>query len=101
MSARRWFLPLASNVPWASTVSGGGNINVVAGGDVNVDGSRIAAYDGGNVFVESLRGNVNAGTGGSGSVLVSKPYLTKNGQVQELNDVIPGSGVLAVRVSSN
>ncbi|MGO8697777.1 MAG: filamentous hemagglutinin N-terminal domain-containing protein [Limisphaerales bacterium] len=73
----------------------GGNINVVAGGDVNVDGSRIAAYDGGNVFVESLRGNVNAGTGGSGSVLVSKPYLTKNGQVQELNDVIPGSGILA------
>jgi filamentous hemagglutinin family protein len=72
-----------------------GNINVVADGDINVDGSRIAAYDGGNIFVESLDGDVNAGTGGTGAVLVTKPYLNKNGQQEDLNDVIPGSGILA------
>ncbi len=53
------------------------------------------AYDGGNIFVESLTGNVNAGTGGSGSVLVTKPYLNTQGQEEFLNDVIPGSGILA------
>ncbi len=72
-----------------------GNISVIANGDINVDGSRIAAYDGGNVFVESLTGNVNAGVGGKGSVLVNKPYANKQGQVQELAEVIPGSGILA------
>jgi filamentous hemagglutinin family protein len=73
----------------------GGNINVVANGDINVDGSRIAAYDGGDIFVESLDGNVNAGTGGLGAALVYKPYVNKNGQVVNLTDVIPGSGILA------
>lgn len=72
-----------------------GNISVVAEGNVNVDGSRIAAYDGGNIFVESLQGNVNAGTGGSGIVEVTKPYLNKQGQVADLTEVIPGSGILA------
>jgi filamentous hemagglutinin family protein len=72
-----------------------GNISVIAAGDINVDGSRIAAYDGGNVFVESLDGDVNAGSGGSGGVTVQKVYVNKEGQVEELNDVIPGSGILA------
>jgi hypothetical protein len=73
----------------------GGNINVIADGDINVDGSRIAAYDGGNIFVESLNGNVNAGSGGKGSVTVYKPYVNKNGQVVDLEDIIQGSGILA------
>jgi filamentous hemagglutinin family protein len=72
-----------------------GNISVIANGDVNVDGSRIAAYDGGNIFVQSLNGNVNAGTGGGGAVLVSKPYATPQGTVDYLYDEIPGSGILA------
>jgi filamentous hemagglutinin family protein len=72
-----------------------GNISVIADGDVNVDGSRIAAYDGGNIFVESLNGNVNAGTGGGRAVLVSKPYVNAQGQVLYLNEEIPGSGILA------
>jgi hypothetical protein len=74
---------------------GSGNISLIANGDVNVDGSRIAAYDGGNVFVESLLGNVNAGTGGSGAVLIHKPYVNAEGEVADLSDVIPGSGILA------
>ena len=45
--------------------SGPGNVNVTAADAVDVDGSRIAAFDGGNVFVESLDGNVDAGSGGA------------------------------------
>ncbi|MEI6075800.1 MAG: filamentous hemagglutinin N-terminal domain-containing protein [Verrucomicrobiota bacterium] len=47
------------------TVSGG-DVSVHAHGDVNVNGSRIAAYDGGNISVVSETGDVNAGTGDSG-----------------------------------
>jgi filamentous hemagglutinin family protein len=73
----------------------GGNISVIADGDVNVDSSRIAAYDGGNIFVESLQGNVNAGTGGNGAVAVTKTYLSAQGKVESDYDFIPGSGILA------
>jgi hypothetical protein len=71
-----------------------GNISVIAGGDINVDGSRIAAYDGGNVFVESLYGDVNAGDGGGTSV-VQKYYLNQQGQLVTIGDVMPASGILA------
>lgn len=73
----------------------GGNINVIADGDIDVDSSRIAAYDGGNIFVESLQGNVNAGTGGNGAVAVTKSFLNAQGNVQSDYDFIPGSGILA------
>jgi filamentous hemagglutinin family protein len=73
----------------------GGNINVIANGNVNVDSSRIAAYDGGNIFVESLQGNVNAGTGGNGAVLITKPYLDGKGNITFDYDFIPGSGIMA------
>jgi len=69
-----------------------GDISVIAEGDINVDGSRIAAYDGGNLFVESLDGNVNAGVGGLGEVQVTKPNA--NGKTS-LIEQIPGSGILA------
>jgi filamentous hemagglutinin family protein len=72
-----------------------GNINVVAYGDINVDGARIATYDGGDIFVESLTGNVNAGAGGSGRTTVAKPYVDANGIVRLENSTIPGSGILA------
>jgi hypothetical protein len=72
-----------------------GNISVIANGDINVDGSRIAAYDGGNIFVESLHGNVNAGVGGTGSALIRKPYVDAEGNVDSIEDAIPGSGILA------
>ncbi len=47
------------------TVSGG-DVSIKAHGDVNVNGSRIATYDGGNISVVSETGDVNAGTGDSG-----------------------------------
>jgi filamentous hemagglutinin family protein len=74
----------------------GGDIDVVARGNVEVNGSRIAAYDGGNIHVESLDGNVNAGEGGSGFVRVDKPYFDpQTGEVEHARATIPGSGILA------
>lgn len=43
--------------------SGGGKMTVTSFGTINVGGSRIATLDGGNVFVQSLTGDVNAGSG--------------------------------------
>ena len=60
--------PTAPHGIWAS---GQSDVHVVAQGNVEVDGSRIASFDGGNVFVESLDGNVDAGSGGSSEIIVN------------------------------
>lgn len=45
--------------------TGGGDVNVTALGDVNIDTSRIGTFNGGDVTVISQTGDVNAGSGGS------------------------------------
>lgn len=70
----------------------GGNVTVTAGGDVNVDGSRIATFDGGDLSVTSLTGDVNAGSGGSGSVsLLAVLQLDANGNLDMFTST-PGAG---------
>lgn len=76
--------------------SGNSDVTVIARGDINVNGSRIAAYDGGNVLVRSLEGNVDAGTGGSGAATVEKIYVDPvTRRVLTYAPTIPGSGILA------
>ncbi|HZQ47143.1 MAG TPA: hypothetical protein VFC07_09035, partial [Verrucomicrobiae bacterium] len=82
-----------------------GNVSVIANGNIDVNGSRIAAYDGGNVTVESFTGNINAGSGGSGACAVEQAVVVpvidpKNGKitsytVETYAPTIPGSGILA------
>ncbi len=94
-----------ASVPKGIFTSSGGDISIATGGDVNIDGSRIAAYNGGNVTIESLTGDVNAGVGGSGYVNVSSLILDPatgqlelsplTGQPANLLASIPGSGILA------
>ena len=56
---------------------------------------RIAAYDGGNVTVESLHGDINAGNGGSGFVTVQSYVVDpKTHAVSVSSPTIPGSGIL-------
>jgi hypothetical protein len=70
---------------------------VVAGDDINVNGSRIAAYDGGNVTVESQNGNINAGTGASSVITVAEYYVNPvTRQVYGYSPQIPFSGILAL-----
>jgi hypothetical protein len=77
------------------TTSGGG-ISITATSDVDVDGSRIATYDGGNINIRSTTGDVNAGAGGTGNVSLQGVYLnSKTGQLVDFEDSIPGSGIMA------
>jgi hypothetical protein len=72
------------------------DVTVVAGGNINLNGSRIAAYDGGNITVESLHGNVDAGNGANGYVVVEEVYVDPvSRRIYTSNPRIPGSGILA------
>jgi hypothetical protein len=87
------------DAPKGIFTTSGGSISVIANGDVNVDGSRIAAYDGGNINIESQSGDVNAGTGGEGFVTFNALQLNPaTGQLVSLPASIPGSGILATTV---
>ncbi len=76
--------------------SGHSDVRVVAAQDVNINGSRIAAYNGGDVFVKSLEGDVNAGTGGN--TLVNVPLVfaeTPEGEPSpDVSTPIYGSGIV-------
>ena len=81
-----------------------GGISVVAGGNVIVNGSRIAAYNGGNIAVSSLDGNVNIGDGGMGSVhteFFCVDPSTHQVTVFALEEGFPGSGILATTFPTN
>lgn len=76
--------------------SGNGNVNVTALGDIDVNGSRIATYNGGNVFVESLQGNVNAGSGGSAINGVVVSYVNPGNEAAGYyTEEVYGSGIVA------
>jgi filamentous hemagglutinin family protein len=73
-----------------------GDVTVYAGGDINLNGSRIATYDGGDVTVESFDGNVDCGSGSSGYVVVQKFSVDPiTHAVISASATIPGSGILA------
>jgi hypothetical protein len=76
--------------------AGPGNVNVTAMGDVNIDGSRIAAYDGGNITVESLNGNVDVGSGGDTLTGVYFSYVDPiTGMGTYFPEFVYGSGIVA------
>ena len=77
-----------------------GNVSVLAQQAVNVNNSRIAAYNGGNVTVESLNNDVNAGDGGSGHVNVDGVQIDPvSGALVAIPTVgVAGSGILATTI---
>jgi filamentous hemagglutinin family protein len=84
------------NVAKGIFTTSGGNVLVTADGDVDVNSSRIAAYNGGNVSVSSTHGDVNAGSGESGFVSVNAVELNpRTGELADITQSIPGSGILA------
>jgi len=87
------------SVPKGIFSTSGGDVSVTAQGDVNVNGSRIAAYNGGNITVTSQTGDVNAGAGGQGDVSFTALELDpKTGELISLPAEIPLSGILATTV---
>jgi filamentous hemagglutinin family protein len=95
-----FFTDLTSQ-PRGIFTTAGSDISVVAGGDIDVNGSRIAAFDGGNVAVESLNGDVNAGTGASSIITVAEFYVDPISRiVYGYAPQIPFSGILALTFPS-
>jgi len=73
-----------------------GNVNVTALGDIDINGSRIAAFNGGNVFVESLQGTVNVGSGGNTYTGVGVSYVDPaTGAAGFYTEQVYGSGIVA------
>ena len=73
----------------------GGSVTVDAVGNINVDGSRIATYDGGDVTVISEGGNVDAGTGGKGFFFVTTSQIDPaTGNLVTRDDRFFGSGII-------
>jgi len=77
-----------------------GNVVVLVQKDVNVNDSRIAAYNGGGVTVESFNGNVDAGSGGNGHVNVDAVQIDPvTGELVAIPTVgVAGSGILATTI---
>jgi filamentous hemagglutinin family protein len=85
-----------STAPLGIWTSGHSDVHIVAQGNIDVDGSRIAAFAGGNIFVESLDGSVDAGSGNAADVFVN--YIVVNpvsSAVTTPQQPIAGSGILA------
>ena len=91
---------VAANLAFGIYTAGAGDVNVSANGSINIDTARIGTFNGGNVFVESMNGDVNAGTGANLDLLI--PYYFYNSQTgQGFNSAIQGprpfgSGILAL-----
>jgi len=76
--------------------AGLGNVDVTASGNISLNGSRVAAYDGGDVTIVSLYGSLDAGSGGSSAVAVNEIYVDPvTHRAYNYSPTIPGSGVLA------
>ncbi|MGC9966099.1 MAG: filamentous hemagglutinin family protein [Syntrophobacteraceae bacterium] len=76
----------------------GGDIDIYANDDVNVNESRIMSFRGGDITVWSDSGNINAGRGSKTAVNASPPSMTLiNGQfVLAFSPPAVGSGIRAV-----
>lgn len=78
------------------------DVFVSATDDININGSRIAAYNGGNLTVISREGSIDAGSGGGGAAIV--PDYSVNPATHAVSfsqTTIPGSGILATAYNSN
>ncbi len=66
----------ASDLGEGIYTTGGGNINLLALGAINIDSSRVATLNGGNIVITSLTGDVDAGSGGTTPIPINVFPLT-------------------------
>jgi filamentous hemagglutinin family protein len=75
----------------------GGNVSVTAVGDINLYGSRIATFDGGNITVASTGGSVDAGNGTASDINLSLYQIDPvSQQLLTINTTFSGSGIEAL-----
>lgn len=86
----------ANHLAYGIYTTGGGNVNVNALGDIDINGSRIAAYNGGNISVLSQHGAVNVGNGTADLNSVYVAYVDPvTGQANSYQEDVFGSGIIA------
>ena len=82
----------SQNQPTAGIfTSSGGNVTITAGKDINVGQSRLATYDGGNLTVLALNGNIDCGDGSLGVTYVNDAFELDPATGQ-LVDLLAGLG---------
>ena len=91
----------SSSYAFGIYTTGHSDVSVTAGKDIDINGTRIAAFNGGSVSVKSLHGSVNVGNGLNTFVsipLVSSTPLKQASQqapnIYYLNYSIYGSGIV-------
>lgn len=77
------------------TTASGGAINIYAGGDINVNESRVMTFRGGDIMAWSDRGNINAGRGSKTTVNAAPPTLNDRGELVFSPPAV-GSGLRAL-----
>ncbi|MCP9453449.1 MAG: filamentous hemagglutinin N-terminal domain-containing protein [Nitrospira sp.] len=68
----------------------GGDITILATGDVDVNRSRVGTFDSGNILIKSTSGTINAG---SGSRNERSLFVIDNGDGTSTPATVPGSGI--------
>jgi filamentous hemagglutinin family protein len=87
------------NAAYGIYTSGHSNVKVIADKDINIQSARIAAFNGGNIFVESLTGDVNAGNGANEALVVPVVLRDLITGLLTTGSIRPkpfGSGILAI-----
>jgi hypothetical protein len=93
--------PTAGNGAYGIYTADRSDVSVIAGGDININGSRIAAFSGGNILVESLKGNVDVGNSGNNFYQVYKQtYNPVTGAFGDPPIGLFGSGIVATSLLS-
>jgi hypothetical protein len=91
---------LSGNLAYGIYTAAAGDVTVTAQNDINIDTARIATFNGGNVFVESDKGDVNAGNGADLDLQVAYYHYdpkSKQGENLVIESPRPyGSGILAI-----
>ncbi len=68
----------------------GGNITILATGDVNVNKSRVGTFNTGNILIKSTSGTINAGSGSRNERAI---FLIDNEDGSRSVATVPGSGI--------
>ncbi|HEX3799007.1 MAG TPA: filamentous hemagglutinin N-terminal domain-containing protein [Verrucomicrobiae bacterium] len=95
LGSQDFFITTGTQLAYGIFTSGHSDVSVSAFGDVNINGSRIAAYNGGAVSVTSTHGDVEVGSGGNNYVYVPLVSKDSSGTPNSISDQIYGSGIVA------
>lgn len=98
-------IPPAANLAYGIFTSGHSDVKVTAAQDIDIGGARIAAFNGGTVFIQSDHGSVNAGNGANSILIIPVIYRdSATGELRsgQIEGPFPyGSGVLAILPTAN